>query len=467
MNSFHTLLIGILMLLFTACSTSKKAVSGSIPSEESLPPLPLTEIDIPIKIYAAPILARAEAVVSQEFTSESWPNYIQPSCDFRYKYRFVRSGMAISCVNNKIGVQFTGNYQVAGSRCICSLNQPVTPWISGSCGFGSEPMRKVSINLNSQIQFLPNFQVHTATNLTQLMAYDKCHVSMLSNDVTQLILDSVKSSVNSFCATLDATIAEFSFSGILQQVQDKSFHKQAVGKYGFVLINPNSFRVGQLNYSKDSFSISAGISCRPEMSSDSTNDSNPHPLPKLIQGENRNGVLLYINGAFDYAFLSKLLQDTLYNKVFEVKGRTVVVKTASIRGIGNRQVEIKIGFAGANKGSIALRGTPVLDTAKQTLSLPDLSYSLESQDLALKVARSLFKNKIRKSIQGKSYLDIAALVKSNLPEMNLRLQQQFADNITTSGRALDARLIGLLARPDKLLVQVYFKGEITASINKL
>jgi hypothetical protein len=467
MNQIHILLIGVYVLLLASCSSSKKLVSASGPAEESLPSLPVTEIDIPVKIYAAPILAKAEAVVSKEFTSEAWPNYIQPSCDFRYKYRFVRSGLAISCVNNKIGVQFTGNYQVAGGRCICSLNQPVTPWISGSCGFGNEPMRKVMINLNSQVQFLSGYQVHTSTNLAQLAAFDKCQVSLLSSDVTQLILDSVKSSVNSFCAALDATIADFSFSGLLQEVKEKSLQKVNLGKFGYVLVNPFSVRVGQLNYSKDTFSISAGISCRPELSSDSTNEINSRPFPTLTQGENRNEISLYLNGSFDYAFLSKLLRDTLYNKVFEVKGRTVVVKNAAIKGIGNRQVEIKLEFAGSNKGSIYLRGTPVLDTAKQTLTIPDLSYSLESQDLALKVARSLFRNKIRKSIQGKSYLDIAALVRSNLHELSAQLNWQLTTNISITGRAHDARLIGLLAKEDKMLIQVYVNAEMTAIVNKL
>ncbi len=82
-------------------------------------------------------------------------------------------------------------------------------------------------------------------------------------------------------------------------------------------------------------------------------------------------------------------------------------------GIGNQQIELQIDFAGSNHGSIFLRGTPVLDSAKQTLSIPDIQYSLEGEDLALKIGRSLFRNKIRKTIQGKSYLDITAFLSAN------------------------------------------------------
>jgi hypothetical protein len=83
----------------------------------------------------------------------------------------------------------------------------VSPWISGSCGFGKEPMRRVVIGISSGLNFLPSYRLHTSTGLDQLQALDKCQVSLFSSDVTQLILDSVRSSVAVFCSTLDETIA--------------------------------------------------------------------------------------------------------------------------------------------------------------------------------------------------------------------------------------------------------------------
>src|SRR4030095_15062805 len=100
----------------------------------------LSEIDIPIKVYFPPLLARAETMVPKEFTSEKWPDYIQASCDFRYKYCFVRSGLTFGLVNNQVAIGFGGTYQIAGSRALCAFGAPVSPWVSGSCGFGGEPM---------------------------------------------------------------------------------------------------------------------------------------------------------------------------------------------------------------------------------------------------------------------------------------------------------------------------------------
>src|SRR5712672_3218982 len=138
------------MVFFLACSSTKKT-ADSKKELQTLPELPLSELDIPIKIAAAPILAKAEKLVPPEFTSDAWPEFMQPLCGFRYKYRFVRTGLQVSCINNLFSIRFGGNYQVSGSKCLCTAGIPVTPWISGNCGFPPQPLRKVNMMLSSNL----------------------------------------------------------------------------------------------------------------------------------------------------------------------------------------------------------------------------------------------------------------------------------------------------------------------------
>ena len=455
-----------LALLFGSCSSTKKIVAppvSNIKPADTLPALPPSELDFQLKADGPSILAKADSMTPKQFTSDAWPNFSQPSCDFRYKYRFIRSNLAISCVDNRINVKLTGNYQIAGGRCLCAMNKPVSPWISGSCGYGNEPMRRVNINIGSQLSFLPNYHIITKTKTEKLEALDRCSVSLFSSDVTQQVLDSIRSSLTVFCSTLDDMIAGIDFSRILGPSVEKSYDRTAIGKYGYLAVNPYSFRVGKLNYAKDTFNISVGLSCRPELGSDSSHSKPPPQLPPLIQTENRSGISLYLNAVYDYAFLSKLLNDTLRNKAFEIQGRTIVVKQVSITGLGNRQVEIMIDFAGSNKGRVFLHGTPKLDTAKQTLTIPDISYTLESGDLILNIAKSLFKNKIRKALNGSSYLDLAALFKSNIPLIESYLNRKLTNSISLTGKINQIRLIGLLAKKEEIQVQVYTTGNLSVT----
>jgi hypothetical protein len=454
------LICSVLVIILFSCSSTKKAASVR-EEEKSLPDLPVSELDIPIKIAAAPILEKAEKLVPSEFTSDDWPEFLHPSCDFRYKYRFIRTGLELSCTNNLISVRFSGNYQVSGSKCLCTAGIPVTPWISGNCGFPPQPLRKVNMSLRTSLQFLPNYQVHTSTVINQVQPVDKCSVSVFSSDITQLVMDSIRSSLASFSMAMDQTVAGFRFEKFLSQFRDSSYRKIAIGKYGYFLLNPSALRIGQLSLVKDSFLISLGVSCKPLFSSDPANQTGvPASLPPLLQTENRNGIRLFLNVNYDYNFLTRTLHDSLYNKVFEMNGRTIVVKEANIRGIGNQEIELRIDFAGSNHGSLFLRGKPVLDSVKQTLSIPDIQYSLEGEDLALKIARSLFKNKIRKTIQGKSYLDITALLTSNKAMIDQLLNREWIPGVFSAGTLKEAKIIGMLVTRQNIQLQLYVSGEL-------
>ena len=450
----------LVLALFLACTSAKKTAAGK-EEQQTLPELPLSELDIPIRLAAAPIIAKAERLVPAEFTSDAWPQFMQPSCVFRYKYRFVRTALQITCNNNLFSIRFGGNYQVSGSKCLCTAGIPVTPWISGNCGFPPQPLRKVNMALSTNLQFLSNYSIRSTTTINQIQSVDKCSVSIFSSDITQLVMDSIRSSLVTFTGTLDQSITGLNFTKFMTRLKDSSYRKMAIGKYGYFLLNPTAFRIGQLNYIKDSFAISLGISCKPLFTSDPSNHiAVPVSLPALLQTESRNGVRLYMNMNYDYNFLSKTLHDSLYNKVFEVNGRTIVVKEAVIRGIGNHQIELQIDFAGSNHGSVFLRGTPVLDTAKQTMGIPDIQYSMEGEDLALKIGRSLFRNKIRKTIQGKSYLDINAFLTANKTIIDQLLNREWAPGIFSAGNIKEAKIIGMLVTKQNIQLQVFISGEL-------
>ncbi|HLX90321.1 MAG TPA: DUF4403 family protein [Puia sp.] len=453
----------IFAICLVSCSSTKKISSFNIP--ESFPPVPASDFDIPIRLNAKPILFKANFLVPNQFFSDGWPNYVQPSCDFRYKYRFVRSAFTLTCTSNQLGIQMIGTYQVAGAKCICSLNKPVSPWISGSCGFGQEPMRRVSINITSRLNLLPNFRLQAATGPVKVVAQDRCYVSLFSSDVTQQVLDSIRAAVTSFCSTVDATVAGMDLSGLLQRSVDKGFTKVPIGKYGYVLVNPTSVRVGQLNYAKDSFSISVGLSCTPQLSSDSTNQAGADRRVPVSLVENRDNVSTFIDAVYDYDFISKLLSDTLRNRVFDYKGRTIVIKDAAVKGTGHHQIEVMIDFAGTNKGRLYLRGTPVLDTTKQTITLPDISYSLESGDLALKIGKSLFSNKIKKTIRGRSYLDVNALVHTNIGYLDSLLSRDLGHGATLSGKIRDLKVTGLIPEERLVRMRIYAKANLEIESN--
>ncbi|HEY4337567.1 MAG TPA: DUF4403 family protein [Puia sp.] len=457
-----------MVVLFAACGPSKKltAPAETVFVGDSLPALPYSEIDLPIKIAGRPLLAAADSIFPREFVSPGWPNYLQPSCDFRYKYRFVRSGFILRCTNNKISVAMEGNYQVAGGKCLCALGKPVSPWVMGYCGFDKEPMRRVDIAFSSQLSFQPDYHIRTSSVVDQVKALDPCNMSIFSVDMTQEIMDSVRSSILYFCRGFDAAAGKTDVAKYLRQTATRAWQKTPIGPYGYLIINPVAVRVGTLNYVRDTFAVSLGISCRPELSSDGRSGT-PPPLPALRTGANRSGVALYLPAIYEYSFISKLLNDSLRDKSFDYKGRRVIVKEVAVRGIAGHKIELRIDFGGSYTGRIFLRGTPVLDTARQTLSVPDISYSLESHELLVRMARALLRGKIRRNLQGNNVLDLAALLKTNMPSLNAQLNRPLMPNLYTTGELRQLRLIGLLAGEKNIQAQLFLQADLAVTCTGL
>ena len=450
------------LVVLTSCSTSKKTAAPISKTEKrSLPALPVSQIHIPVKLYMKPLLLRMDSMMAKEFTSEKWPDYLQTSCDFRYKYRFIRSPVSLTCINNKVNIHFQGNYQIAGGKAVCAFGKQVSPWVSGSCGFGSESMRKVDVNITSVLQIFPRYEILTKTSLEKLLPQDKCTVSILQTDMTAEIMDSIRTSIEAYCGNFDQFVQTLNNNELLQKWRSRGNRVVPVSRYGFLNLNPTMLRLGKFNYIRDSLMFSVGFNGTPQFSSDSASIATPSYLPTFSNTESAPGISVYLNSVYSYQTLSGLLNDSLRNKSFEVEGHTFVIKDVSLGGTDEGKLRVDVRFDGYKKGTLHLMGTPVLDSARQVLSMPDISFSVDSRDMLINIAKGLFRKKIMKKLKDQSVFDIAALIKSNKAVIEARLNQQLTDWLSTRGNFEELKLIGLLPGKNSVHVQIFIKGNIT------
>ncbi len=401
-----------------------------------------------------------DSMMAKEFTSENWPAYLQTSCDFRYKYRFIRSPLTITCVDNKVNLAFTGNYQIAGSKSVCAFGKQVAPWVSGSCGFGNEPLRRVDVNITSNLSVLPRYQVQTRTVLNKLVPRDKCTVSILQTDMTAEIMDSIRSSVEAYCGTFDQFVQTLNGNELLTAWRNTGNRVVPVSKYGFLNLNPSLLRLGKFNYRNDSLVFSVGFNGKPEFSSDSLAITTPAYLPAFTNTENNSGIATYLNTVYSYRSLSELLNDSLRNKPFDVDGKTFVIKEVLLGGSDDGKVSVDVKFSGYKSGMLRLKGTPVLDTVRQVISMPDITFSVDSKDMLVNIAKGLFRKRIMKQLQDQSVLDLAALIEKNKTEIEKRMNQPLNDWLSTVGRFNQFRIVGLLSQKETIQIQVYVEGSI-------
>jgi hypothetical protein len=457
----NTLAALLLPLLFS-CGNSKKTARSS--SVNGLPPLQESVINIPFKIYVKPFLAKAEASTPLQFNSPGWPDFFSSGCDFRYKYRFIRSGFRFSCVNNKATITMLGNYQLAGSKSVCAFGRQVAPWVSGSCGFSPESMRRIEINIGSTFSFQPDYTMRSRSGVERISAIDKCIVTILNSDITGMVTDSIRSSVNSFAASLDQTIAGINYAVLITKIGTAVGKKIALSTYGYIKINPSAVHISAINYTRDTIYFTAGFSCFPEVSSDSNNHAVTNFLPPLSSASLNAGFFINTNATYDYLFIDTLLTRFVKNRPFKIEGNNIFVQNITARGLENNKIELQFDFTGSKSGTLFLTGTPSLDTNKQVISIPDLDYSLKSTDLILTLGKTFFNQKILNSIREKTIIKTGDIYLQNKTRLDSAFNRNILPNVTTIGNTQQIKLTGLVIRKDNLLFQLSARGIMSVTV---
>jgi len=456
-----------LPFLLLSCVSPGKTSYSTIPPAIVLPPLPESNINIPVKVAMAPFLEKATILIPQEVTSDGWPQFLQTSCDFHYKYRFIPGGFTFNCVNNQVMVKLSGTYQVAGEKCICTFGKQTSPWIGGNCGFGKEPMRKTDIYINSVLQFQPNYTVHTKTLAQKATALEKCTVSMFNLDITQQVMDSIKSSTNIFCYSMDSIVNGLDFSSTTRLLAERINKKIPLDKYGYLKINPSAVKMGKMNSNKDTLQATLGIYCYPELHSDSTNNYTASFLPPLQNADLPAGITVYTNARYDYPFINSIINQLVKDTSFEIEGRKVILKNVTINGAEDGKVEILVDFDGDKKGSLYLIGTPRLDTAKQVIIIPDLDYSLKSKDFMLNLGKTFFSNKILHALRDKATISITDLVEQNRKSIDAQLNKKIMEGVISTGSLKDIRILSLVIGKDVLQAQTCARANASIIITSL
>ena len=146
--------------------------------------------------------------------------------------------------------------------------------------------------------------------------------------------------------------------------------------------------------------------------------------------------------------------------VVEKRNGAFVIKNIEIRGTDSKQLEIRVDFAGSKKGKFILYGTPVLDVVKQTISIPDINYGIETRDIVLNIGEKLFRNRIINSLKEKAFIDLPSLIAKTRPQLESQLNRRVNTNFSTRGKLHDVKVTGLAAGKSVLHMQTYIRANI-------
>lgn len=460
------------LLLLSACSrriNPEKPVVISTPY--SLDSLPLSEINIPVRISLKPFYAMAEKQVDTVFTSPDYPGgWVQDGCDTRYKYSFRRSPLRITASGLNMDLGFTGFYKITGSTRVCVAGAAISPWTAPcSCGI-DEPERRVNVSFSNSFSLQPDYKIKLAITKNEPEALDKCEVCFWGQDITRQVLNGLSDELDAAKTELEKNYGTVNVRTHFQALWSQLSQPYNLYDMGWLNINPQRIHINSVYAKDDSLYAYLGLAARPQVSFEKPAPAGTR-MPDMTGFSRQNGFSVFLDALLNYDSLSRLVNRYIAGKTFDFnKGpvkKKFIIKDCTLYGTNGDKLVIKVNFGGTDNGTFYLTGKPVYDRQTRMIEIKDIDFDIRSKDALLKTADWLFNRRIVNEIARYSRFDISPYADSARANVNAQLNRQLVSGVFSEGQMDDLSLIGIYPATQFLIIRSNCTGSLSLRVDEM
>lgn len=433
--------------------------------------LPVSEINIPIRVNLRPLFAMAEKSVDTIFTSPNYPNgWVQDGCDTRYKYRFRRSPLFFRGAGSSLEIGFTGYYQITGSSRVCVNGTVISPWTPPCrCGV-DEPERRVNVSFTNSMAVSPDYRVRLQVKRNEPLPLDKCEVCFWGQNITKQVMGGLTEELDISKREMEKTYGNVDLRPYFQEVWAHLNTVYDVYGLGWLKINPQQFRLNQVSINRDSLDIQLGLTARPVISV-----LRPielfSPMPNLGGSSRSPGFSVFMDAVMSYDSLGALMNEKLKGREFEFKKAFIkkkfIIDTCRVYGGGYDRLVIRVDFSGTNSGVIYLVGRAVYKTDARVIEVEDIDFDIKSKNILLGSADWLFDKKITREIARQARFELGDYIDSAKITLGTQLNREWRPGIRSRGAIRDMSIIGIHPLADRLVVRSHCSGELSVMVDSV
>jgi hypothetical protein len=142
----------------------------------------------------------------------------------------------------------------------------------------------------------------------------------------------------------------------------------------------------------------------------------------------------------DFNSATQMARRILKDSVFTIQRKKIVVKDIQIYGSGG-MAYVKTDLEGAIKGTLYLKGTPMLDTVENKLFIDRLDFDMVSKDALINVASWLLKGTFKKMLSENLIYSLDEKLKGAQHSFNLLLNgYKYGNLFTVNGKLNDLKM---------------------------
>ncbi len=443
-----------------ACHAEHVRAVSTLP-DQAPPPPPATvsRFSVPLDYDFTALLQTVERAVPMTFGSLDSVRMI--GTDGRKHYAFVaeRSPFTAYAEGNLLHIRATITYSARG------FYKPVIgPTIRASCGKGGEQPRIV-VDLATPLSLDADWHLASQARLVTVAPMsmdqrDHCDVTLLHVDVTDQIVDAARTALLKQLPAIDRKIGEVNLRDRFVQWWRMLSLPIRVTDGVWLLLGPERLRVGTPTGTGHVLTVPVSLDAHPRIVvSGVAPDVAVNALPPLGHGAAAAGFRVILDGTIDYATASAAITGALVGKTITRAGHTVAVTRVTVTAAEANQLALDVTFIGDANGTLRFTGTPMLDTGRRQISVPDLDFDLASDSQLINTYSWLKSDDLRASFRAKAQVPITPAMDRVRGLLLSGLNRKIGDALTLSATVDSVALRALFITREGLVVRAEASGQ--------
>jgi hypothetical protein len=453
--------LGALVLGVMGCGSEKVAPPvprATIAWVDTLPPVPTSYLDVPVRYDLAPAMKWLELEVPRKLGDLEDRKAVPGKDRLHYAYMVDRGPFRVNVDGRTAVLQAEVSY-----RARAWYNPPVLPEVSAKCGDDEQqPRARLTVATTVQLTSSWTLRPRTRAFVAALSERnrDRCKMTFLRVDVTHKVMDGAQEALQQRLGEFDARLAGFDLPHESRRLWNVLASPLKLTDSLWLVINPSAVRIGMLRMQGDTLVTTLGLSANPRVVGGARPEVSPSPLPAPQDSTSRPPVLhLLTEGRVPYDVASSILTRELRGTIIRVAQERLIVDSLHLIGVGDGRVAVGLAMHGSAKGVLYAVGRPAYDTTRAQLYLQDLEYDVGTRDLLTGTLAWLASGQVEDFLRNRARIKLAPVLADGRELLEKNLNRDLAEGVHLRMDVKSGRVLNVRAAPAALLVRAIASGQ--------
>jgi len=378
------------------------------PPLDSLPPSTLT---IPVALDLEPAAARLNDEIPREF-GDLDQERTHPSLDnLRYAFEAERTPFQLSLRGDSVRATTTIRY-----RGRLAYDTPFGRLAEAECGIEGPNSPGARVRLSSPLLLDRNWTLRTNVTLDRVEPLDgggRCVLSAqgLRIDATEIVLATLRTSLQDQVDILNDAVAQVPVRSQAERAWAALQRPFSLGPDRWLTLALQSVRYTRLDDGSSeprTLRTLVGLEVTPRLTLGPAPSPDTTSLPPLAsRPDNRTTTddpdSVTVDGRIGYERLARLVEDAIRAEAPDVFGWSIRVDDVALTGLPNGMLVAEVDLTAPAEGTLVLVGSPQIDAEQGELTLPDLDFTMETENLLARIGtwglRNAFRDQVRQQVR--------------------------------------------------------------------